>query len=153
MKNHLVTVLAALFVSCLAYGPAANAFEDLSSVELLNTCQSDSPGEERACLAYMHGFVDGAIATDPRVIDNVVAGMEAGESFSERAMRTRLGITMERFGPSYYADFCISDDLPIKDVRKVLLEDASLAAAAPESSTSARDYFYLMLQRRYPCSK
>jgi hypothetical protein len=150
MRTHLISILAPVFASYLALGSAAHAFEDLTSVELLVMCQSDSPGEEKACLAYIHGFVDGAVATDPRVIENVVADMEESETFSERAMRTRLGITMDRFGPSYYADFCIADEMPVTEIRKVLLEETSSHSTA-DSPVSARDYVYRMLQLRYPC--
>ena len=128
----------------------AQALETLSREELLVLCRSDSPADVAVCAGYINGFLDGAFATDPGVVDGVVREMQAEESFSERAVRTRLGISLERFGPSYYAGFCIPEDLPMATIVDELLEAAQGEVDHP-AGENARDYLYRLLQTRHPC--
>jgi len=85
------------------------------------------------------------------VAQHVLDEMEKDETFSERAMRTRLGSNLDRFGPSYYAGFCIPGELPVDDIRTELAADAAGVDDA-SASRSARDYLYQVLQQRHPCS-
>lgn len=141
---------------CLALGmivsTGAQSLETLSREELLVLCRSDKPAEVAVCSGYINGFLDGAFATDPGVVDSVVSQIQTEESFSERAIRTRLGTTLERFGPSYYAGFCIPGDLAMDTIVRELLEVAQekLDHAAKEN---ARDYLYRLLQTHHPCEE
>ena len=65
----------------------AQALETLGRDELLSLCRSESPGEVAVCSGCINGFLDGAFATDPGVVDRVVSEIQTAESFSERAAR------------------------------------------------------------------
>lgn len=132
----------------ISFIPGAHALETISSVNLVSLCQSEAPENVAVCDAYINGFVDGAFATDPRVAENVVSELGKSESFSERAMRTRLGATLEKFGPSYYAGFCIPVDVPVGNIHADLRNAANSNASG---QLNARDYLYEILQSRYPC--
>lgn len=129
----------------------ANALETLSSKELLSLCQSDSDPKAAICTGYVNGFIDGAFATDPRVAERVVGEMREEESFSQRAMRTRLGIVADRYGPSYYAGFCIPADMGV-DVIVSELREAMIRDSGTYREKNARDYVYDLLQTEHPCS-
>ena len=102
------------------------------------------------CVRYIQGFIDGAVATDERVARNVVKEYEKEESYSQRAARTRIGNRLNRYGSSVYADFCLGDPVPLKEVVEHVvadLEDAERVKANP----LARDVVYQTLRRDYPC--
>lgn len=126
------------------------ALETLDSQELLAQCQSENAGEVAICTGYINGFLDGAFATDPGVVENVVTEMGKQETFSERAIRTRLGKTQERYGPSYYAGFCISADLSM-DTILAELREAARQDVSDTSQHNTRDYLYRLLQAKHPC--
>lgn len=130
----------------------AQALETLNSKELLALCQSGNSAEIAVCSSYINGFIDGAFATDPRVAERIVSEMEEEESFSERAIRTRLGNTLERFGDSYYAGFCISGDLSMETILMELTE-AAQDETDDTSQQNARDYLYTLLKDRHPCEE
>lgn len=142
---RLVSLALGIIVST-----GVQALETLSREELLAMCRSESPAKVAVCTGYINGFLDGAFATDPGVVDSVVREMETQESFSERAIRTRLGNTLERFGPSYYAGFCIPGDLPMEAIVEELLE-AAQQDTDHTGQENARDYVYRLLQSRHPC--
>jgi hypothetical protein len=144
---RLVSLALGIIVST-----GVQALETLSREELLALCRSESPAEVAVCAGYINGFLDGAFATDPGVVDSVVREMETQESFSERAIRTRLGNTLERFGPSYYAGFCIPADLPMDTIVEELL-DAAQQDIDHAGQENARDYVYRLLQSRHPCQE
>jgi hypothetical protein len=130
----------------------AQALETLGRDDLLSLCRSESPGEGAVCSGYINGFIDGAFATDPGVVDRVVSEIETEESFSERAIRTRLGNTLARFGPSYYAGFCIPGDLSMDTIVEELL-GAAQEEVDHTGKQNARDYLYGLLQARHPCEE
>ena len=47
------------------------------------------------------------------------------ETYSERAARTRIGKRLERFGASVYAEFCLGDPVPLREVVEHVVEDAT----------------------------
>ncbi len=51
------------------------------------------------CVAYVTGFLDGAVVTDARVAGNVANEIDADETFSERAIPTRIIRRLEVSGP------------------------------------------------------
>jgi len=130
------------------------AVETLSTTELADHCSyfAEDPESKDGifCVRYIQGFIDGAVATDERVTQNVAAEIEEQETFSERAIRTRVGSRLERYGPSYYAEFCLGAPVPLAEVvEKVVGEliDDDLVGAHP----SARDLVYHALRTEYPC--
>lgn len=118
-----------LLIAGLLAAPEASAVEALSTEELMSRC--DKYYDERAeedrifCARYVQGFIDGAVATDERVTRNIVEEYQEEETFSQRAVRTRIGNRMERFGASVYAEFCLGDPIPLKEVVEHVVEDAT----------------------------
>jgi hypothetical protein len=148
LKNGMIALVI------LLAGPSAWGVETLSSEELLSHCNNYYEPEAEAdrifCVRYIQGFIDGAVATDERVVQNVSRELGGEETFSERATRTRIGSRLERFGASAYAEYCLGDPVPLKEVVEHVVEDAqdpALVARIPV----ARDLVYQALRDHYPC--
>jgi hypothetical protein len=100
---------------------------------------------------YVQGFIDGAVATDERVTLNVVAELEQGETFSERAIRTRSpSRSLSRYGATVYAEFCLGAPVPLKEVVEHVIDDL-MNRKVLEDTLLARDAVYTVLRRDYPC--
>ena len=144
----------ALAFAIASYADRSAAVEALSTQELISHCavyEEDPEGTDGIfCVRYIQGFIDGAVATDERVTYNVAAEYDREETYTERAMRTRLGQTLQRFGPSYYAEFCLGEPVPLAAVVKVVISDL-LSADRVGGSELAREVVYGTLRREYPC--
>lgn len=144
-----------LLLVIFAFNPStADAVEALSTEELVSHCvyyESDPDGEDGIfCVRYIQGFIDGAVATDERVTNNVAEEYERSETFSERAIRTRLGRRIERF-PSYYAEFCLGEPVPLRTVVELVVADLGDRQIAAEHPL-ARNLVYATLRREFPCA-
>jgi len=107
--------------------------------------------EGRLCLFYIKGFLDGAVATDGRVAENVANEADEAdeETFAERAIRTRVIIRLEKYGPSVYADFCIGEPDPIAAVLDHVVD--RLATVDDMEKIQAQAVVYGALLEHYPC--
>ncbi len=131
------------------------AVESLSSKELAGHCvhYPEAPDGKDAifCVRYIQGFIDGAIATDERVMINVAAEYEKEETFSERAIRVRSPSRgLWRYGPTAYAEFCVGEPITLKEVVEHVVNDL-LNRKFLEEALLARDAVYAVLRRDYPC--
>ena len=131
----------------------ADAVEALSTEELVSHCNYHEQDPESVdgvfCVRYIQGFIDGAVATDERVTNNVANEYDRDESFAERAIRTRVGSRIDRF-QTYYAEFCLGETIPLKTVVELViadLDDAQRVANQP----LARDFVYATLRTQFPC--
>lgn len=150
MRILLICVSA---LSCLLAAPRASAIQPLTAIQLKEVCadaikSEDSP-EARLCVYYVKGFLDGAVATDARVAKNVAAEIEEQETFAERAIRTRIGSRLKKYGPSVYAEFCVGQPDPIVDVVLHVVEE--LDRYDDLEGTNAQTVVYDSLRRYYPC--
>ena len=141
-------------VSLLISTTSAKAVESLTTEELSVHCshyEKDPQGADAIfCVRYIQGFIDGAVATDERVVSNIVTGKEE-ETFSERAIRTRLG-KLRLYGSTYYADFCLSDPIALTEaVEKVVAE--LMNKTVLNKAVLARDVVYQTFRTHYPCKK
>ena len=148
-----VILICATAVSFLLVSPRALSIEPLSAAQLQQACvdfreKADSPWSA-LCVYYVKGFLDGAVATDKRVAENVAAEIEKEESFTERAIRTRVGNRLREFGPSYYAEFCVGQPDPIADVVLHVVEE--LDRFDDLDGLQAQTVVYASLRRHYPC--
>ena len=145
----------ALFLCGLAVlaSSNANAVEALSTEELVSHCiyyEEDPESVDGVfCVRYIQGFIDGAVATDERVTNNVADEYDRSESFSERATRQRLGRRLERF-ETFYAEFCLGEPVPLKTVVELVIEDLEDTARVANQPL-ARDFVYATLRMQYPC--
>jgi hypothetical protein len=132
----------------------AQAVEALSTEELVSHCavyNDDPDGEDGIfCVRYIQGFIDGAVATDERVAQNVADEYGRVETPTERAIRARVGARIERFGSSYYAEFCLGEPLPLAEVARKVVSDL-VQLENLEGRELARDVVYETLRREYPC--
>ncbi|MCU0988787.1 MAG: hypothetical protein MUE63_04165 [Xanthomonadales bacterium] len=155
MKSRKLPLALWVITGALLAAPAAWAVEALSTAELASHCakyHDPNASEDRTfCVRYIQGFIDGAVATDERVTNNVTREFEQDESFSERAARTRIGTRLSRYGASVYAEFCLGDPVPLAEVVERVVADLAEAAVAAEH-TLARDVVYLTLRSQYPCT-
>jgi len=146
--------LSALVLALALPGVASglHAMEVLSAEDLAGYClagaeRGAAPGER--CATYVHGFVDGAVATDPQVTLNVTREMESVEEFTQRALLERIGARIERFGPSVYADFCVPQPAPLSEITGYVVEELR---AVENSEEPAREVVYRALRAHYPCA-
>ena len=148
--------LLILLLGTLLTSPFTWAVEPLSTTELVSHCNKyydEQATEDRVfCVRYIQGFIDGAVATDERVTLNVVKEYEKEESYSQRAARTRIGNRLERYGSSVYADFCLGDPVPLKEVVERVVADAQDDTRV-KADPLARDLVYRSLRQHYPCEQ
>ena len=152
MNRHLFAVVA--LVASVFASADAEAVEVLSAEELASHCtafpdDADSVDGEY-CVRYIQGFIDGAIATDVRVMLNMEAEREE-ETFTERAIRTRMIDRDLQLRASGYAEFCLGDPVPLAEVVAKVVADLDQRTKAMDSSGTARDAVYESLRRNYPC--
>lgn len=148
--------LALLLFIYGAMTPTATALEVLPVKELAEHCallESQPDGVDgQYCIRYIQGFIDGAIATDARVMLNAAQESAEGETFLERAMRTRLPGRLDREKAARLAGFCLGDPLPLLAIVNVVV--AELAAIEDEAAQNepAMEAVYGALVKHYPCA-
>lgn len=151
MRTLIISVAA---LSCLIIAPPTSAIEPLTAIQLKTICADavDNPdsAESRLCVYYVKGFLDGAVATDGRVAENVASEIEEEETFTERAIRTRVITRLRDYGPSVYAEFCVGQPDPIADVVLHVVEE--LDRYEDLTRVQAQTVVYASLRRHYPCT-
>lgn len=135
----------------LASANNVNAIEPLSAIELASHCkvlpeQAESI-DAQFCTRYIQGFIDGAVATDERVLLNVEAEFEKKETYTERATRVRGPGAINR--AARYAEFCLGDPVSLREVVKLVVND--LKASKLVAEAMARTVVYTSLRKNYPC--
>jgi hypothetical protein len=105
--------------------------------------------EAQLCIYYVKGFLDGAVATDGRVAENVASEIDDRETFTERAIRTRVINRLRDYGPSVYAEFCVGQPDPIADVMMHVIDE--LERYEDLDGKKAQTIVDDALRRHYPC--
>ena len=151
MNRPLVAVIA--FIAGVFALADADAVEVLTAEELASHCEAFPDEAESVdgeyCIRYIQGFIDGAVATDVRVMLNMDAEKE--ETFTERAIRTRMIDRDLQRRAAGYAEFCLGDPVPLAEVVGKVVADLNERMKSMDSSGSARDAVYESLRRNYPC--
>ncbi|MGX9459618.1 Rap1a/Tai family immunity protein [Shewanella sp. A14] len=134
--------------------PSAKAIEVLTAQELSLHCALFNSEPESVdgqyCVRYIQGFIDGAIATDARVMLNAESALASKETFSERAIRTRMPNRLDRSRAAGLAGFCLGDPLLLRDVVNVIVVDLA-AQDSSEENEPAMEVVYKSLLKNYPC--
>lgn len=155
LKIPPITLYLAVSLVLLMQTPATRAVEVLSVHELVSHCErlEAEPGgaDAQYCIRYIQGFVDGAVATDVRVMLNVEARPDSTESFTQRAMRTRLPSRADRVRAAKLAGFCLGDPLPLRDVVDKVVADLVKLDVGETAESPARESVYRSLRQHYPC--
>ncbi len=145
-------LLAALILTL--WSDRADSVEPLSTPELAAHCalyHEDPDGKDAIfCVRYVQGFIDGAVATDARVLENIATEVDQDESYSERAIRTRIGSRINRRGPTVYADFCLGEPDTLEEVVEKVVDDLANRLVL-DKDLLARDAVFTTLRREYPC--
>jgi hypothetical protein len=132
----------------------ADSVEPLSTPELAEHCAlyyDDKDGKDAIfCVRYVQGFIDGAVATDARVLENIATEFDKDETFAERAIRSRIGSRINRRGPTVYADFCLGEPDSLEAVVEKVVDDLANRKVLDEDLL-ARDAVFSTLRRAYPC--
>jgi len=150
----MTRTLCAVAIGVLGLAPSVWAVEALTTEELVLHCdkyRDEAAAEDRTfCIRYIQGFIDGAVATDDRVLNSVADEYEKEETFSERAIRTRLGTRFARYGATSYAGYCLGDPVPLQEVVEHVVEESGNPTLAAAHSL-AREFVYAILRSHYPC--
>lgn len=152
--SRLCTVAALLGALMLA--PVTRAVDVLTVHELISHCAlmetQPTGADAQYCIRYVQGFIDGAVATDTRVMLNTEAGADQEESFSERAKRTRSPSRADQFRAARLAGFCLGDPLPLRDVVDRIVADLVELDVGDSANSPARESVYRSLRKHYPCT-
>ena len=105
-----------------------------------------APIAEAECVSV--GYTKSGVTTDPQVVRSVTEELESTESFSERAVRTRIGSRVDRYGPSVFAGFCVPDPVPLSEITDHVI---NLLRARENDDGPAREVVYQALRANYPC--
>lgn len=155
--TRLPAMACAFLMMQLALVPTAKALEVLSAQELASHCallKTDPEGVHgQYCVRYIQGFIDGAIATDARVMLNAESALAGKETFTQRAMRTRLPNSAERSRAANLAGFCLGDPLPLRDLVDVVVADLDAQRNDSANDEPAMEVVYKSLLKHYPCKQ
>ncbi|HKJ53587.1 MAG TPA: Rap1a/Tai family immunity protein [Gammaproteobacteria bacterium] len=153
MSKFALAAVAVLLVNTYPHQDA-QAVEPLSSKEFASHCLEYRRAPEGSdgifCVRYIQGFIDGAVVTDERVTMNVSDEYTREETFAQRAIRTRLGTHLERFGSSYFAEFCLGEPIPLAEVVDHIVTRLEGIEFKPQMPL-AREFVYRVLRDDYPC--
>ena len=148
-------LIVAVLVAGIFVAPRASAIAPLTAEQLRDICDRalEEPDSDKArlCIYYVKGFLDGAVATDGRVAENVALEISKEETFTERAIRTRVINRLRDFGPSVYAEFCVGQPDPIAEVVRHVIEE--LKGYDDLEGLKAQTIVYDSLRRHYPWSR
>jgi hypothetical protein len=128
-----------------------NSVERLSAEELVSHCEffpeQAASVDGQFCIRYIQGFIDGAVATDERVLLNVEAELDKTETYLERAARVR-GVSLPDRA-AQYAEFCLGEPESLQKVVVHVVED--LKASMVAADAMAQTVVYASLRKNYPC--
>ena len=148
---HMARVRNVVTVLIFLASARSFAVSPLPASQFVHDCTSGEVQDvvPERCALYISGFLDGAVATDARVAENVADEFEQDETFTQRAARTRIGERIRRYGPSAYAEYCIGEPVPVADVIELVRRE--IPKNVPDDDDLARDMVYALLRKHYPC--
>ena len=137
----------------LSATPAA-ALEWLKESELEKQCDSFLENHESRdgalCVAFIQGFLAGAEATDGIVAERVKRLQSpTGDSYSDRAIRTRIGNRLKQYGSPYYAGYCIAEEVSSQTVIGKVID--YLNNHPDDPGLTANQAVYMALVHHFPC--
>ncbi|MGH8178359.1 MAG: Rap1a/Tai family immunity protein [Steroidobacter sp.] len=141
---HYLSPPIALFA--LATAATASELAPLSGPQLQEHCGAYADEPESAsgllCAVYVGGFIEGAAAIAPRAL---LSEEERTESFTDRALRTRLGVPRPR-EPLY----CMSSAVSLQQIIAQVVTYAE--QNPPGQDMSASEVVAATLQKFYSCA-
>ena len=138
----------------LAIPMISSAIQPLSTADLITYCATQETEPESkdgiACVHYIKGFVAGAVATDDRVARNVARRVSGDDNYFRSWEELRYGRKKREYEPTYFAEFCIADEIPLRDVVLKVVRDIQDPVFLSEEPL-ARDAVYRALRQDYAC--
>lgn len=145
-----------LVILMLVAAPVARAVEVLTVHELASHChrlEAEPDGvDSQYCIRYIQGFIDGAVITDVTVMLGIETETQKGETFSERAKRTRAPSRLDQDRAAHLAGFCLGDPLPLRDVVSFVVADLVKLDLGETPQSPAREAVYESLRNHYACT-
>lgn len=147
------TVLS-FFVGSVLFTAPAMALEWLTEEELEQQCESflidDRSRDGALCVAFIQGFLAGAEATDGIVAERVrKIQPPSGDTYEDRALRTRIGSYLQKYGTPYYAGYCIGPNVSSQAVVTTVID--YLNEHPDEPGLTANQAVYTALVESFPC--
>lgn len=143
-------------VIVLGFACNARALEVLTVHELVLHCkflETDPQGVDgQYCIRYIQGFIDGAVETDDRIMQDLDTDSDGLDSLTERARRTRLPRRGPYDRPGSLAGFCLDDPLPLREVVGTIVADLVAIDIGDTAESPARIAVDDSLRRHYPCA-
>ena len=155
-KRYFKLACALLLLQLMSV-TTANALAVVTSEELASHCgllkTKLEATDGQYCVRYIQGFIDGAIATDARVMLNAENTASGNETFAERAMRTRMPGRVDRSRAAKLAGFCLGDPVPLRDVVDVVVADLADQRNSMTKDEPAMEVVYKSLLKNFPCKQ
>lgn len=146
-------VLLCCLILGIGYSTRVYAVAWMSGQEFVNHCRTytESPTNNGGviCLSYIQGFLEGAEATDGVVERSVREEYKEKNTFTERAIITRLGERAKRYGATSYAQYCLESTVSIHAVVNAVIQ--FIDANPNHIEKGAREVVYGALMKTYPC--
>ncbi len=145
------------FMIALGFALDSRAIEVLSVHELVSHCEylESDPKDTNPeyCIRYIQGFVDGAVETDERIMQDLTSAGKGGETLTERAKRTRMPRRGAYDRPGSLAGFCLGDPLPLRELVDTVVADLVALDVGDTAQSPARVAVDDSLRRHYPCAE
>lgn len=139
----------------LLFSSQSRALELLTVHELVVHCEyltSDPEGVDgQYCIRYIQGFIDGAVETDERIVQSLESVGNDEETFTERAIRTRMPRRGAYERPGSLAGFCLGDPLQLRQIVDTIVADLVDLDIGETAKSPARIAVEDSLRRHYPC--
>ncbi|TDG12813.1 hypothetical protein E2F43_14720 [Seongchinamella unica] len=154
LRNHPTACVLLLAVH---WAPQSQAIELLTIHELVSHCvhlEKDPEGVDgQYCIRYIQGFIDGAVETDDRILQDMELGEGNLDALTERALRTRMLGWGNDYQPGSLAGFCLDDPVPLREVVDTVVADLITRDIGDLSGSPARVTVEDSLRDHYPCDE
>lgn len=154
LSTRGVSVSLCLIIS-IGFATNSRALEVLTLQEFVDYCKQFKAEPESTngqyCLHYIQGFIDGAIETDMRILNDLDNNSKS--TIIDRAMKTRLPKRADDKHSGHLAGFCLDDPLPLRQVVNIIVTDLIALDKSEKSRLPARIAVDDALRRHYPCGE
>ncbi|MEM9305368.1 MAG: Rap1a/Tai family immunity protein [Pseudomonadota bacterium] len=155
--KQAVALLGLAVVALFLLAPGTSkAIEPVTTEQLNGYCANYETEPDSAqstiCVRYIQGFIAGAIATDDRVARNVAREISGNDNFINNFASVRYGRKQREYEPTYFAEFCVPEAVPLKEVVLKVKRDIRDPIYIAEEKL-ARDAVYRALRQDYACEQ
>ena len=145
----------AILTTVLSSDPA-HAMKWLDELDLRSQCaaylKAPESKEGVLCESFIQGYLSGIHALQ-RNVDKKISQKRSptGESFSDRAIKMRVGSRFRYIDPSLHRGFCVADDVPSKVVVQKIV--AYLTDHEKDTPLPDNKVLFNALLENFPCDE